>query len=119
GKVVATVEYQDATGFISRANAVFKTVQSKMIEHESEAAANLFEQLNSSLLARADPTDIEKSVDSIIHEVEEGLGIEVEDHEYDGQAYINSIQSLLNQTLTEYKAGNYQEAREHAVEAYL
>jgi hypothetical protein len=119
GKVVATVEYQDATGFISRANAVFKTVQSKMSEHESEAAANLFEQLNSSLLAKADPKDIEKSVDGIIHEVEEGLGLEVEDQEYDGQAYINNIQSLLNQTLTEYKAGNYQEAREHAVEAYL
>jgi hypothetical protein len=119
GKVVAMVEYQDATGFISRANAVFKTVQSKMSEHESEAAANLFEQLNSSLLAKADPKDIEKSVDGIIHEVEEGLGLEVEDQEYDGQAYINNIQSLLNQTLTEYKAGNYQEAREHAVEAYL
>jgi hypothetical protein len=119
GKIVAMVEYQDATGFISRANAVFKTVQSNMSEHESEEAAELFVQLNSSLLAKADPKDIEKSVDGIIHEVEEGLGIEGEDHEYDGQAYINNIQSLLNQTLTEYKAGNYQEAREHAVEAYL
>lgn len=120
GKVVATVEYQDATGFISRGNAVFKTVQSKMSENESAAAANLFEQLNASLLVKADPKDIEKSVDAIIHEVEEGLGLEGgKDEEYDGQAYINNVESLLNQTLTEYKAGNYQGAREHAVEAYL
>jgi len=119
GKVVAMVEYQDATGFISRANAVFKTVQSKMSEHEAEEAAELFEQLNSSLLAKADPEDIEKSVDGIVHEVEAGLGVEGEDHDYDGQAYINNIQSLLNQTLVEYKGGNYQEAKEHAIEAYL
>jgi hypothetical protein len=119
GKIVAMVEYQDATGFISRANAVFKTVQPKMSENESAAAANLFVQLNSSLQTKADPEDIEKSVDGIVHEVEEGLGIEGEDHEYDGQVYINNIQSLLNQTLTEYKAGNHQEAKEHTVEAYI
>lgn len=40
-------------------------------------------------------------------------------NEYDGQAYIDRIVELLDQAVAKYGAGNAQEAKALAIEAYL
>jgi hypothetical protein len=121
GKVVAMVEYQDATGFISRADAVFKTIQSQINEHEAEETAEFFEKLNSLTKSNADIEEVETVIGGIVHEFEEALGLEEGggEQELDGWGRLDKIVQLLDQSVTEYKAGNAQKAKALAIEAYL
>ena len=118
GQIVEMIEYQDASAFISRADAVFVTIQSEIGAHEAEEIVEFFEQLNSSLAANAEPANVQTLLEGTVHELKEALGLE-EESEYDGQAYIDRIIELLDQVVVEYQAGNTQGARALAVEAYL
>ena len=54
-QIVEMIEYQDASAFISRANAVFVTIHSDIDAQKAEEILEIFEQLESSLQANADP----------------------------------------------------------------
>jgi hypothetical protein len=118
-QIIEMIEYQDASAFISRANATFATIQSEIDAHEAEEITEFFGQLAASLQANADPENVQTLLDGIVHELEEALGLEGDDSGYDGQAYIDRIIGLLDEAVTEYQAGNAQGARALAIEAYL
>lgn len=118
GKVVQMIEYQDATAFIARAEATFTAIKQQVPAHQAEEVAKIFATLNSDIKANADVKDIETSVDGIKHELDEVYGLEQGD-QVDGQKIIDKINELLDESVAEYKAGNLQQARALAVEAYL
>ena len=119
GEIIEMIEYQDASAFISRANATFATIQSEMDDHEAEEIVEFFGQLYSSIEAKADPEDIQTLLDGIVHELEEVFGLEEQDSDYDGYAYIDKIIELLDEAVIEYQAGNSREAEALTIEAYL
>ena len=76
GQIIEMIEYQDASAFISRADAVFATIQSEIDAHEAEEIVEFFQQLDSSLNANADPANVQTLLDGIVHELQEELGLE-------------------------------------------
>lgn len=121
GTIKAMVEYQDAIGFISRAKAIYDTsVKAAVPTHEDDEIVQFFELLDTRIAAKADSEEIMTAAGGIIHELEEVFGIEsAETGTLDGWGYIDKINELLDNSLAEYKEGEFQQARTLAVEAYL
>jgi hypothetical protein len=121
GTIKALVEYQDAMGFISRAKATYDTsVKAAVQTHEDEEIVKFFELLDTRIAAKADSEEISTAIGGIIHELEEVFAIEsTEIGKLDGWGYIDKINELLDNSLTEYKEGEFQQARTLAVKAYL
>lgn len=121
GKIMEMVEYQDATGFISRAEATYdSSVKAAVPDYENEEIEELFETLHTRIAAKANPGEIETAIGGISHELEEVFELESgEIEELDGWGYIDNIKKILDHSLEEYKEGKFTEARALAVEAYL
>ncbi len=120
GAIVEMIEYQDATAFIARADALFNSaIKSGMPAEEAEEVAELFEQLDSLTGSNASFNEVATVIGGITHEFEEVFGIEHSESTYDGQAYIDRIIELLDQALAAYQANNTQQARALVIEAYL
>lgn len=112
GQIVEMIEYQDASAFISRANAVFGTIQSEIDAEEAEEISGFFEQLDSSLEANADPENVETLLDGIIHELSEA--VPSADAHVDFAANLEYIRGHLNQAVANKEAGNNELAIAHA-----
>jgi hypothetical protein len=119
GEIVEMIEYQDASAFISRAEAAFEAIKADMPEHEAEEVEEFFGELNSLLSSNASPDQVTTVIGGINHEFAEVFGLEEAEAELDGWGYIDHIKELLDEALEQYEAGNAQEARALAVEAYL
>ncbi|MGI0020823.1 MAG: hypothetical protein ACREAY_10175 [Nitrososphaera sp.] len=119
GEIVEMIEYQDATAFIHRAEVAFEAIKADMPEHEAEEVEEFFAELNSLTASNASPDKIATIIGGINHEFAEVFGLEEAEQELDGWGYIDRIRELLDESLEQYEAGNTQEARALAVEAYL
>jgi hypothetical protein len=119
GEIVEMVEYQDSTAFIAQAEAIFTSIQGEMPEEEAEEVAEFFEQLDSLTGSNTSFEEVETVIGGIIHEFEEVFGLEGEESAYDGQAFIDRIIELLDEAVAAYEAGDAQEAKALAIEAYL
>lgn len=120
GKVVQEVEYQDASAFMHRAEVVFGKVKASMPAEEAGKAQDLFGQLNTLVQKPADLDEVKTALNSITHEIQEGFKIEpAQESKLNGQQYIDKINELLDQSVTEYKEGNFDKAKALAVSAYL
>ncbi|HXG06393.1 MAG TPA: hypothetical protein VNI77_03600 [Nitrososphaera sp.] len=121
GRIVEMVEYQDSIAFIARAEAIFNIIKEQVSVHEAEEIEEFFGQLNSLTESNASFEEVETVIGGIVHEFEEALGLEEEEEEGDdgNWAYIDRILELLDQSVSEYKAGNSQKAKALAIEAYL
>lgn len=119
GAVAEEIEYQDATAFIHRAEVAFEAIKADMPEHEAEEVEVFFAELNSLVSSNASPDQIAAVIGGINHEFAEVFGLEEAEGELDGWGYIDRITELLDESLEQYEAGNFVDARAHAVEAYL
>ena len=119
GKIVQTIEYQDASAFIVRADSTFTAIKQQVPVHEAQKIEELFATLDSDVKANSEVENIEASVDGIKHELDELFDLEDGGNETDGQKIIDKINELLDESIIQYKAGNFQEAKSLAVEAYL
>jgi flagellin-specific chaperone FliS len=112
GQIVEMIEYQDASAFISRANAVFGTIQSEIDAEEAEEISGFFEQLDSSLQANADPENVETLLDGIIHEL--GEAVPSADVHVEFAANLEYIRGHLDQAVANKEAGSNELAIAHA-----
>lgn len=120
GKVAAMVEYEDAQGFIGRAEARFDAIANRLPEHQREETTKFFIDLNNATTAVQEPSSIEQIIDRIITEVNEGAGVQgAETEQTTSVQYIENAKNLLQQVSTEYSKGNYAQADKLAVSAYL
>ncbi|MGH9910598.1 MAG: PEFG-CTERM sorting domain-containing protein, partial [Nitrososphaerales archaeon] len=119
GKVKEMIEYQDAQGFAARAEAIFKSVESKINEHSREELEKWFADLNNAINSAQDPDKVETFIDAIVNELREVAGIEETAKEITSQQYVENARQLLKQVSVEYKNGNFTGADKLAVFAYL
>ncbi|HEV8386964.1 MAG TPA: hypothetical protein VGQ03_05020 [Nitrososphaera sp.] len=119
GQIVEMIEYQDSTAFIARAKAIFLSIEAEMPEEEADEVNGFFGQLDNHTAIYASFEEVETVIGAIVHEFEEVFGLEEEDSGYDGQAYIDKIIELLDEAVVAYQAGDAQEAKALAIEAYL
>jgi hypothetical protein len=119
GTIKEMIEYQDATGFISRSKAVYDTIKAAVPKHEDEEIRGFFDLLDTHIEAKADSKEVKTIIGGIIHELEAAFELEAEGKPVDGWGYIERIKELLDQSLQEYEEGEFQKARSLAVEAYI
>ncbi|QUC64136.1 PEFG-CTERM sorting domain-containing protein [Nitrosopumilus sp. K4] len=117
GMITEMAEFQDGSAFVWRSQQIFNEVESELPEHEVEEIDELYESLWSAYDNKANPVDVETLAGGIIHEIDEILGIE--DEESGLLAYVDTIEDLLEETKTEYSAGNSDVALSLATKAYL
>ena len=129
GIIKEIVEYQDASGFISRAGSVLNKTSSALNESMKTSAdqvMSLFSPLNVKVEAKSDPTEIETSINDIKQKLSGIIGISAiqlggatEDTGNKSIGLINNIRDLLTQVIENHEKQNYTEAEELATKAYL
>jgi hypothetical protein len=135
GIIREVVEYQDAQAFIHRAqtisDATFGSVINQTMAHEIEQVNELFGILNSAVINKGDPAEVETTINGIVHGLEEVTGMPASEllgqkvagggvlQQDDPVAIIDNVKSMLNQLLSAYQSQNYEEAENIAIEAYL
>lgn len=122
------VEYEDGYGFVNFARETYETDLSQAVEdeaiEEAEEIEEAFEVLSDALpepTPPADPVDaeeVEVAAELIGHELEETVGAQPLE-EVDPDEVAGNIESLLDEVLAAYEAGDTDEASELAAEAYL
>ncbi|GEM_PF-583875 len=116
GEIQEMVEYQDAQAFVARANAQFNSMAEKIDEHERHEIEQFFADLNNAINNKEEPEQIETFIGGIVHEFKEVAGLE---HEMSSQPTVVNIKALLDMIVEEYEEGEYDEAEQLAVKAYL
>jgi hypothetical protein len=128
------VEYQDAQGFVSRAQSLFEQTSSSSSSSSTkpqEITGNIqkinysFSELNNAIQNKSNIETVDRPIRAIIQEISEITGISEES--VDGGSHpsieprkvIAEIRNILNQTIQEYKRQNYNEAETLAIRAYL
>ena len=136
GIIREVVEYQDAQAFIHRAqtisDATFGSVINQTMAHEIEQVNELFGILNSTVINKGDPAEVETTINGIVYGLEEITGMPASEllgqeetggggvlQQDDPVAIIDNVKSMLNQLLSAYQSQNYEEAESIAIEAYL
>jgi len=129
GAIKEIVEYQDARGFISRADSLFNKTSSMLNESmktEVDKVVSMFPSLNEKVEAKSNVTDVETSINGIKQGISgitgisaAQLGTVTENSDNKSIAIINEIRNLLTQVMEKHKMQNYTEAEESATKAYL
>ena len=129
GAIKEIVEYQDASAFISRAGSVLNkttSVLNESMNNSADQVMSLFSPLKAKVEAKADPTEIETSINDIKQKMSGIIGISAiqlggatEDTGNKSIELINNIRDLLTQVIENHEKQNYTEAEELATKAYL
>jgi plastocyanin len=138
GKLSLIVEYQDAKGFISRAESVFNQTTSRIetqMVPKLQKINTMFSDLNKAVDNKSDTTTIDVLINNTIREIAQTIGLTenqllvsqgeaaatpaTEESKKKSLQTVANVRILLNQTLEVYKAQNYVEAENLATKAYL
>ena len=129
GTIKQIVEYQDARGFISRADSLFNRTSSMLnqsMKTEVDEILSMFSSLNEKIESKSNVTDIESSINNIKQGISEITGIATarlgsvtEDSDNKAISRIKEIRDLLTQVISKHKTQNYAKAEELATKAYL
>jgi plastocyanin len=138
GKLSLIVEYQDAKGFISRAESVFNQTSSRIetqMVPKVQKINTMFSDLNKAVDNKSDTTTIDVLINNTIREIAQTIGLTenqllvsqgeaaatpaTEESKKKSLQTVANVRILLNQTLEVYKAQNYVEAENLATKAYL
>ena len=138
GKLSLIVEYQDAKGFISRAESVFNQTSSRIetqMVPKVQKINTMFSDLNKAVDNKSDTTTIDALINNTIREIAQTIGLTenqllvsqgeaaatpaTEESKKKSLQTVANLRILLNQTLEVYKAQNYVEAENLATKAYL
>ncbi|RMF29111.1 MAG: hypothetical protein D6752_06505, partial [Candidatus Nitrosothermus koennekii] len=116
GEIINIEEYQDAQGFIARANDIFNQIKDSIEDNAREELELFFRQVDDAIENVTKIEELEKPINGIIHEFEEILGIERTEVE---KPTVAEIRLMLDALLDEYEEGEYEEALEIATKAYI
>jgi plastocyanin len=144
GKLSLIVEYQDAKGFISRAETIFTKTSGKINKDFSAQVQQiniLFSDLDKAIERKSDVKKIETTIDDILHEMAEITGLTendllvshgkaspptppasasaTEESKKKSLQTVANVRILLNQTFAKYREQKYSEAESLAIKAYL
>ena len=134
GTVTSIVEYQDAQGFISRAESIFNATDQGKAADKMKQINQRFLSLNKAVENKDNLEAMANITNGIIHELSELTSLPestligkeggmttttaaVENQS--SQAIISNIKSLLTQLISAYKIQNYTGAENIAIDTYL
>ena len=132
GTVKSIVEYQDAQGFVNKAESLFNSTANRIdqsVAQEVGEVRELLSILNGQVSNKEDHAAVQTTINGVVDELVEITGLTRtqlvgeetgEAAEQDPVAIINNIKSLLTQQLLPaYNTQDYAGAENIAIEAYL
>jgi high-affinity iron transporter len=112
------IDYENALGLAKLAESRYADMSSTIDERRRLEIASFFKDLESTLEQKSEYASMVQIAGAIERDLAENLS--QEDHAGSGNIkYFDTIKSLLQDVVTESKAGNYNRADELAVSAYL
>ncbi|HKX82432.1 MAG TPA: FTR1 family protein [Nitrososphaera sp.] len=113
------VDHENAIGLASQAESRYRTVAGLLDDRRSQEIDSFFADLGSLLQERADSARITQLVAAIERDLAEDLSLGHGTASGEHQAYFDTIRELLAGVVSEVRAGNYDQADQHAISAYL
>jgi high-affinity iron transporter len=116
------VDYENAVGLVHIAHQNFQETLSPLVQDNRRKTEieSFFIQLEGSLAQRMDTQSILRLTTAIERDLAEELSVsEGSESTSEHQQYFTTIRTLLSQVISEVNNGNYDQADQHAVSAYL
>jgi high-affinity iron transporter len=116
------VDYENAVGLVHIAHENFQKTLSPLIQdsRRNSEIESFFNQLETSLAQRMDSQSILRITTAIERDLAEELSVsEGSESASEHQQYFAKIRTLLSQVISEVNNGNYEQADQYAVSAYL
>src|ERR687895_1157291 len=116
------VDYENAVGLVHIAHENFQKTLSPLIQdsRRNSEIESFFNQLETSLAQRMDSQSILRITAAIERDLAEELSVsEGSESTSEHQQYFAEIRTLLSQVISEVKSGNYEQADQYAISAYL
>src|SRR5918992_3132680 len=116
------VDYENAVGLVHIAHENFEKTLSPLIQdsRRNSEIESFFNQLETSLAQRMDSQSILRITTAIERDLAEELSVsEGSESTSEHQQYFAKIRTLLSQVISEVNNGNYEQADQYAVSAYL
>jgi high-affinity iron transporter len=116
------VDYENAVGLVHIAHQNFQETLSPLVQDNRRKTEieSFFIQLEGSLAQRMDTQSILRLTTAIERDLAEELSVsEGSESTSEHQQYFTTIRTLLSQVISEVNNGNYEQADQHAISAYL
>jgi len=114
------VNYENSMGLVNVAEIKYKTIAHSLAASRSAEINSFFTGLKSSLEQKAEDDSMVRFTDAIERDLAEDLSLSAESESAGVNAkYFSNIRTLLTNVMTEVKSGNYKQADQHAITAYL
>jgi high-affinity iron transporter len=116
------IDYENAVGLIQTARQNYQKTLSPLIEDSRRKSEieSFFNELESSLAQRMDKESIMRLTTAIERDLAEELSVsQGSENTSEHQQYFTTIRTLLSNVISEVNNGNYEQADQYAVSAYL
>jgi high-affinity iron transporter len=114
------VDYQNAWGLVNAAESKYVMISDSLASSRSEEINSFFAGLKDSLEQKADSDSVKRFADAIERDLAEDLSLRSGSESASQRTnYFSNIRALLANVVTEVKSGNYEQADQHAITAYL
>jgi high-affinity iron transporter len=114
------VDYENAIGLVSVAESKYQAIAASLDERRSTEINSFFSELKSSLEQKAENESIARLATAIERDLAEDLSLSAgSGSASEHTQYFSNIRELLANVVTEVSNGNYDQADEHAITAYL
>ena len=116
------IDYENAVGLVQIAHQNYQKTLSSLIEDNRRRTEieSFFNELESSLAQKIDNESILRLTTAIERDLAEELSVsEGSESTSEHQQYFATIRTLLSQVISEVNNGNYEQADQYAISAYL
>jgi high-affinity iron transporter len=116
------IDYENAVGLVQIAHQNYQKTLSSLIEDSRRRTEieSFFNELESSLAQKMDNESILRLTTAIERDLAEELSVsEGSESTSEHQQYFATIRTLLSNVISEVKSGNYEQADQYAISAYL
>ncbi|MGI0050007.1 MAG: FTR1 family iron permease, partial [Nitrososphaera sp.] len=114
------VDYENAIGLVNVAESKYQSIVASLEERRSAEINSFFAELKSSLEQKAGSDSIARLATAIERDLAEDLSLSAGSGSAgEHTQYFTTIRELLANVVTEVKNGNYEQADQHAITAYL
>jgi high-affinity iron transporter len=114
------VDYENALGLVEVAEANYQKISASLDQRRSNEIGSFFQELQNTIAQRNDLDTVASLVAAIERDLAEELSLSAGSTSAgEHQQYFTTIREMLGNVVNEAKQGNYDQADQHAITAYL
>lgn len=113
------IDYENAVGLALAAETRYQKISATVDERRNLEINSFFAELKSLMESRADEGSVARIANAIERDLAEELALSQGAGSSEHESYFNAIRDLLANVVSEVRAGNYEQADQHAISAYL